>query len=957
MNPIPALGALVACAFAVSVPSLVAQQPAGAADEFLRLRFATFDPLAGEPALSEPLTSQGGSRLWIVQFAAAPTQAGRDAIARAGGTIHAYLPDNAYVARMDAAAAARVTGDRAVRWVGRYHAAYRLDPALQAALHDGSLQPARYNMVVVDKRNDKPALAAHIRAIGGVVDDEHPGGLLFTATLTPAQLVAAAHLDEVLWIDAWSAPELDMDNARVQGGGNYVEAQAGYTGAGVKAHIYEGIEAAHQDFTGGATNVRSGGAADTHGHCTAGIVFGNGTSNPIVRGMAPDAGKFYTNYSSVSGSRWQVVSDLVNIHGVSHTTASWGGGRVLTYTSISADTDDIIFDHDIAWTQSQSNAGNQQSRPEAWAKNVFSIGGVAHGNNSNPLDDSWQAGNGSTGPAADGRIKPDLCAYYDGIGTSDRTGSAGYSSGNWYASFGGTSGATPIVAGHNVLAIQMFTDDSATPGFGPFGNALRNPNAPAASFVHENRPHFTTLKALQIASARQYAFTAASTDNRREHVGWGFPNLQTMWDMRGKTVVVDETSLITQGLTHQYSVQVGAGEPAFRAVLCYNEPPAAPSASPTLINNLSLRVTSPNNTIYWGNVGLTQGNWSLAGGAADAINPLECVFVQNPQAGSWTVEVIATLVVADNHVETPTVDADYALVITGGQGQPPTNASFSKFGQGCAGSPNTVTPCAQLNENGGTLVGNVTNLEYGIIPTSIGGIQVTSFELFLRTTGGTQVVPARLYAALGATPLASTTMTVGPTAGFYTATFATPVPVPGSYFIAVDLSSGNVVVPNLTSGGTAAVFTRPSGPGGWTYDPTVTRPAYRVHCTAGTVYDVPTLGNVGDPEIGTSYGITLSMAVPSSGAFILTGFSDAAIGATPLPAPLPGAPGCNLLVSADATKLLFTSATGTASDSIAVPNDPSFIGIDLFHQWAVLDPTVNTLGIVVSDAGRARLGD
>src|SRR5690606_24702876 len=97
--------------------------------------------------------------------------------------------------------------------------------------------------------------------------------------------------------------------------------------------------------------------------------------------------------------------------------------------------------------------------PEAWAKNVFSIGGVAHGNNSSANDDSWQGGNGSTGPASDGRIKPTLCAYYDQTGASDRTGSAGYAPGNWYANFGGTSGATPIVAGHNVLAIQMFTDE------------------------------------------------------------------------------------------------------------------------------------------------------------------------------------------------------------------------------------------------------------------------------------------------------------------------------------------------------------------------------------------------------------------------------------------------------------------------------------------------------------------
>ena len=51
-----------------------------------------------------------------------------------------------------------------------------------------------------------------------------------------------------------------------------------------------------------------------------------------------------------------------------------------------------------------------------------------------------------------------------------------------------------------------------------------------------------------------------------------------------------------------------------------------------------------------------------------------------------------------------------------------------------------------------------------------------------------------------------------------------------------------------------------------------------------------------------------------------------------------------------------TSATGTASDSIAVPNSASYLGVELFHQWAVFD-AVNPLGIIVSDAGKARIGN
>jgi hypothetical protein len=87
-----------------------------------------------------------------------------------------------------------------------------------------------------------------------------------------------------------------------------------------------------------------------------------------------------------------VVSDLGNVHAVSHTMASWGSARTFFYTSISAATDDIIFDHDNGWNQSHSNSGVPEARPESWAKNIFSIGGVVHFDNSDPSDDSWGAG-------------------------------------------------------------------------------------------------------------------------------------------------------------------------------------------------------------------------------------------------------------------------------------------------------------------------------------------------------------------------------------------------------------------------------------------------------------------------------------------------------------------------------------------------------------------------------------
>ncbi len=680
--------ALLVCALAAppAAQLLPAQVAQARQSSQIRLRCASFDPLLGLPAMPEELRGVTEGGLWMVQFHTTPTAADRRALAGLGGQIVSYLPDNTYVVRMPALAAANTLSVASVRSIGSYEVAFRVDPALLAGKVYTSGKVARYNIVVADKHHDKPALIAKITTIGGNVEDLHFGSILIEASLTGAQLLAVAGMDEVLWVDAWSAPELDMDNARIQGGGNYIESQAGYTGAGVNAHVYEGVESGHVDFTGGATDVQSAGTAEQHGHATAGIVWGNGTSNPAVRGMAPDCGKFFTEYNSVLVSRYQVFDDLVNIHNVSHTSASWGDALTFNYTSISAESDDIVFDHDLTWTQSQSNAGNQDSRPQAWAKNVFSIGGVDHNDDANPANDSWLNSSASIGPAADGRIKPDMTAYYDDIGTSDLSGIAGYSGTNWTAGFGGTSGATPIVAGHNVLAIQMFTDDSASPGVGAFGNTLRS----AGGTAHENRPHFTTLKALQIVNGNQYPFTAASTDNRREHQGWGgFPSLANMWDNRAKTFIVDETSVLDPGVMDVWQITVATGEPELKVSLHWNEPAGNPGAAQVLVNDLSLRVLDPNGNQYWGNVGLEDGVWSITGGSEDTINSVENVFVQNPVAGDWFVQVMASSLVMDNHMETPAVDADYGLVCVGGPGQVAPSGTFAEvetIGFGCDGA-------------------------------------------------------------------------------------------------------------------------------------------------------------------------------------------------------------------------------------------------------------------------------
>ncbi|MCA8965354.1 MAG: S8 family serine peptidase [Planctomycetes bacterium] len=698
----------LALALCAPTASLFAQIPGAfrdaATDSRILLGYASFDPLQGLPEVPAALRATSDTNLWIVQFPGAPTDHDRSVVETLGGRLHGYLPNDAYVVRMGAGTAAAVAVLPEVRWVGSYEPAYRLQPEIRnALLADPQLPEGRYNMVMADKRRDKKALEAKIVAIGGKVFDRHEGSLLFTAELDGPELLAAARLDEVLWIDRWTPEEEDMDNARIQDGANAIETAGGYTGAGVRGHVYEGVEYNHPDFTTPMTNVRSGGQAQSHGHCTAGCVFGNGTSAPQARGMAPDAVGFYTNYSTVTAgwSRNQVIGDVVNVHNCMFTTASWGNTQTQLYTSVSADADDIVFDYRIPWTQSMSNLGTNNARPQAWGKNIISIGGIYHYDNSIVADDSWSGG-GSTGPAHDGRIKPDLCNFYDQVWTSDRSGAAGYSPGNSFTGFNGTSAATPITAGTNALAIQMYTDHI-------FSNTPRVANGSR----FQNRPYAQTLKALQIACA----YTYPQAQGTRLQVGWGHPRLDNMYNRRNRMAIVAEDRPISQGNTHSYLVNVLNGETTLRVCMTYLDPAGNPAAAIDRVNDLTLRVIHPNGTTaYWGNVGLLTANTSSTGGAADTIDTVECVFLNNPTPGNWTIEVTAPTVAQDANTATPGIDATYALVANGaimldgsGCGRHIPDASTTGAGNvipfGCTEASSLPTIFA--TDNGGAVGGAV----------------------------------------------------------------------------------------------------------------------------------------------------------------------------------------------------------------------------------------------------------
>ncbi|MBX3463526.1 MAG: S8 family serine peptidase [Planctomycetes bacterium] len=627
-------------------------------DDRLHFRLVSFDPLLGVPSFPPPFGVPAASRLRLVQFHTQVLGAYREAVTAAGAEILHYLPANALFVRCDAGVAAALAALPCVRWIGGLPNACKLDPDLGAVLQAGGNAPVVCNLVLAAK-GDRIACLQQVLLAGGQVVAPCEGSTMVRVALTPAQLLAVLDHDTVTWADLAGPDGFDMDNARVQGGANYIETMAAYRGQGVRIEVTESLEQSHPDLVGRVL-VRGADGIDAHGHATAGIAAGSGATNPAARGLLPHAivveGSYTsaTHYAQIQGS-----VDPVQPWRSMLATASWGAAQTTIYNSVSQAMDDALFDSDLTRVNSMGNNGNQLARPEAWAKNSISVGGIKHGNDALPGNDRWNALGDPTaasiGPASDGRWKPDAVGYYDSVLTTDLVGVAGYVAGDHVPNFGGTSAAAPMVAGHIGLLQQMFTD-------GLFGNPLPLPATVTNRFF--NRPHMTTSKALLCNTARQYPFAGTTDDLTRTHQGWGFPDVRRAYDHRRSLVVVDEYDTLQLGETREYWVQILPGTPEFRVTMVYADPAGQPNAAFQLVNDLDLQVVRvADGLAWWGNHGLDADPFSKTGGGPNTRDNVETVCLANPVPGSYLVRVTAASVVQDGKVETPQLDVDYALVM------------------------------------------------------------------------------------------------------------------------------------------------------------------------------------------------------------------------------------------------------------------------------------------------------
>ena len=210
---------------------------------------------------------------------------------------------------------------------------------------------------------------------------------------------------------------------------------------------------------------------------------------------------------------------------------------------------------------------------QASAKNILTVGAV------NGITNGYAGSNGvvmstfsSFGPTDDGRIKPDVVAdgvnLYSSVATNDSS----------YASYSGTSMATPSTCGSLALLTELHT-------------RLYGTNQPMLA---------STLKGLAIHTADE-AGSAAGPDYR---FGWGLLNAR-------KAALLVQSNYASGSLAHIKEVRltggdyiefpiVSAGAQPLIVTAQWNDPAGTPPAvllDPTnrmLINDLDLRIFAPN---------------------------------------------------------------------------------------------------------------------------------------------------------------------------------------------------------------------------------------------------------------------------------------------------------------------------------------------------------------------------
>jgi subtilisin family serine protease len=659
--------------------------------KYVRLRNELIRTPSKGPVLARPLAIEPPvSGLYLVQFEGRLQSAWRQQLQAAGVILLRFVPDDAFVVRLSGARLDQVRALPFVRWIGEYRSEYKMPTALMGIV--GSAISTNLPQVRVLFSPDVTTSEAAMmqRVLGGAEPAIwHRFGSILSVQANAAQLRMLANSPAVMWIERGPQPRLlDEVAAKIVGGENPDGAHLtatqvlGFDGRGVVVSVADsGLntgDAAHMhpDLLGRVDAFFYYGnlldAADEHGHGThvAGIIAGDGAVGEMDEdgflyglGVAPGVRLIAQRIFDGAGlympppSNERLTRDAVRAGAVIGSN-SWGDDTHGRYDLSAAEFDALVRDADAGSPGDQPyilefSAGNSGPGPQtigspAVAKNVIATGASQNDRTQQSLytdGPNAMADFSSRGPCEDGRIKPDLVAPGAWIASLQSELATGENAwlpiSEYYQYQGGTSQSGPQVSGAAAVFVQYYRE--------AFTNRTPSP---------------ALVKAALINAAADLPSESGTAPVPNFDEGWGRVDLTAIIGSPRRYEFLDQSVLLTTGQVYEQRIFSASRGLPLKVTLTYTDVPGLPAAIPALVNDLDLEVIGPDGSLYRGNQ-FDQGESVADAPTADNLNNVEAVHLLAPAPGEYLIRVRAQNVVEDARPDTPSIDQDFALVVSG----------------------------------------------------------------------------------------------------------------------------------------------------------------------------------------------------------------------------------------------------------------------------------------------------
>ncbi|TDH28838.1 hypothetical protein EXU57_01845 [Segetibacter sp. 3557_3] len=562
-----------------------------------------------------------------LQFTELPGETVKQTIAQKGIQLFDYLPNNTYTAAIPQQFDVSTLKALPLRSVFRLEVFQKTTPEiLKVSFPAHAIKAAGYAdvTVITYETVNVASLLPALESLNTSILQELPMYRSFILRVPLNKITEVVDLPFVQWVEPIDPPnrEENLLGRSLHRVNVLNDGIRNLKGDGVNIGIWDGGEVStHVDFSPASRRLflMEQGIPNSHTTHVAGIIGGKGVIDPKARGMAPNS----TLYSyDFTGTVTNELFNAIRDYNLAVSNHSYGGSapaacnvtsNQIGYTATSRNTD-INLNTYTGHLHVHSSGNSQTSCPNGWytitgfgktAKNNILVGDIA-------TTEAISASS-SYGPAADGRIKPELSAFGSNVLST-------YLPLNSYGTISGTSMATPGVAGTLALVVQRYRQ-------------LNNNTDPPSSLI----------KAVACNTARDLG-------NPGPDYRFGFGRIDGLAAVEALEQNRYVLNRITTALVNTTLITVPQGTAKLKVMLTWNDPAGAANSSRALVNNLNLAVVNgADTTLPWTLDPVNPANNATR--AVDSVGNIEQVTIDNPAGGNYILSVAGAAVPVGNAQE------------------------------------------------------------------------------------------------------------------------------------------------------------------------------------------------------------------------------------------------------------------------------------------------------------------